>query len=155
MTRSARWRAKGLRRFVEDETGQALVWVVVMLPLFLAVIGLTLDGGLVFGARRELQNVADAAARAGAMQIDVQAYRDSGGQRLVLDPRAAEVVAGQYLASQKADLRAQVEARPEKVVVEVSQTQPTAFLRLFGVESAAVSARAEAVVRHGIERAIR
>ena len=46
--------------------GQAIVWTAVMLPLFLAIVGLAADGGLVFSARRELQNIADSAARAGA-----------------------------------------------------------------------------------------
>ncbi|MDE3075991.1 MAG: pilus assembly protein, partial [Chloroflexota bacterium] len=65
------WRAK--------QPGQALIWTAVMMPLFLSMIGLTIDGGQVFDGRRQLQNLADAAARAGATQIDQQAYRASSG----------------------------------------------------------------------------
>ena len=64
-----RWRPTG------GQAGQAIVWAAVMLPLFLAVVGLAIDGGVVFAARRELQNVADAGARPGAMQVDHGAYR--------------------------------------------------------------------------------
>ena len=44
------------------QSGQAIVWVAVMMPFFLSVVGLAIDGGIVFSARRELQNVADSAA---------------------------------------------------------------------------------------------
>ena len=57
------------------QRGQVIVWVAVMLPFFLAVIGLASDGGLVFEQRRALQALADEAARAGASQLDQAAYR--------------------------------------------------------------------------------
>gem|GEM_PF-5201525 len=69
---------------VGEQSGQLVVWTAVMLPLFLSVIGLAADGGIAFGARRELQNVADSAARAGAMQVDQRVvsgefWGDGGG----------------------------------------------------------------------------
>ena len=54
--------------------GQALPLVAAALPLLVTVVGLALDGGVVFAARRELQNVADAAARAGATEVDPAAF---------------------------------------------------------------------------------
>ena len=69
MRERSRWRAC-FHWLCRGEAGQALVWTAVMLPLFLSVIGLAIDAGTIFDARRELQNVADSAARAGAMQID-------------------------------------------------------------------------------------
>ena len=59
--------------------GSAVVWVAVTLPLFVSLVGLAIDGGVVFDARRELQSVADGAARAGAMQLDETAYRTTAG----------------------------------------------------------------------------
>ncbi len=138
-----------------EDAGQAIVWVAVMLPLFLAIVGLTIDGGIVFSARRELQNVADSAARAGAMQIDQRVYRESAGQQVVLDTGAAQDVALSYVAGQRGALSAGVSVEPRGVIVQVERDVPTSFLRLVGIQSAHVTATAPAQARAGIERANR
>lgn len=134
------------------EAGQALVWVAVMLPLFLSVIGLSIDAGTVFDARRQLQNVADAAARAGAMQIDQNAYRASSGATVALDPAAARQAALQYVGSQGGGFTATVDVAPQRVLVHVSQNVPTSFLRLVGIGTVRISATAPATPRFGIQR---
>lgn len=144
-----------MRAARRGERGQALVFAAVLLPLFIAVVGLAVDGGVVFNARRELQNVADSAARAGAMQIDQRAYRESAGQRIVLDPESARATAAAYLANQRGGLSADVAADPERVVVRVSRDVPTAFLRLVRIDSVRIGAVAPAELRYGIERANR
>jgi Flp pilus assembly protein TadG len=133
------------------EVGQALVFVAVMLPLFLAVVGLVVDGGVVWAARRELQNVADSAARAGAMQIDLRAYRDSSGERVVLDPTSARETAVSYLAGTP-DLSATVQADQQRVVVTVSRDVRLSFLQIVGFDRVRIGAVAPAEVRFGIER---
>jgi Flp pilus assembly protein TadG len=133
------------------EVGQALVWVAVMLPLFLSVIGLSIDAGTLFDARRELQNVADSAARAGAMQIDQSTYRASSGGTVVLDPATARQVAAQYVNSQGAGLAATIDVGPKSVVVQVSRSVPTSFLRLVGIGTVRISATAPATPRFGIQ----
>jgi len=40
--------------FAPANSIEAVIWVAVMLPLFLSAIGLSIDGGVVFAARREL-----------------------------------------------------------------------------------------------------
>jgi uncharacterized membrane protein len=133
------------------EVGQALVWVAVMLPLFLSVIGLSIDAGTLFDTRRELQNVADSAARAGAMQIDQSTYRASSGETVVLDAATAREAAAQYVNSQGAGFAATIDVRPRSVVVQVSRSVPTSFLRLVGIETVRISATAPAVPRFGIQ----
>jgi len=137
------------------KSGQAIVWVAVMMPFFLSVVGLAIDGGIVFSARRELQNVADSAARAGAMQIDQRVYRDSSGATVVLDASAARQVAAEYLASQGSGPAATITAEPQRVVVQVSREVPTGFLRLVGIDTVRISAVALADVRFGINQANR
>lgn len=132
--------------------GQAIVWTAVMLPLFVAIVGLAADGGLVFSARRELQNVADSAARAGAQQIDVRAYRESRGRTVVLDGAAARRITAEYAADQGASRNIRIEVEPSRVQVGLSLDAPTTFLRLVGIETVRVTAAATAEVRHGIER---
>ena len=139
-------------RLLTRERGQVIVWVAVMLPLFLSIIGLTIDGGLVFSARRELQNAADSAARAGAMQVDERAYRESGGERVVLDESSARRVAAEYLGGTGAGLDASVATESQRVVVEVSREVPTSFMRLAGISRVRISATAPAELRYGIEQ---
>jgi Flp pilus assembly protein TadG len=130
--------------------GQALVWTAVMLPLFLSIIGLAVDGGVVFDARRALQNAADSAARAGAMQVDQDTYRASGGQTVVLDPGSARQAAAAYVGDQGESLTGSVSASPQRVVVTVHRQVPTSFLRIVGITTVQISATATAEVEHGI-----
>lgn len=145
------WRRQ-IKRPNTGQSGQIIVWVAVMLPLFLSVIGLAIDGAIVFGQRRELQNVADSAARAGAMQVDEDTYRESSGTNLVLDLGAARQVAAEYLASQAPDLGATIGAEPRRVVVQVRREISTSFLRLVGIDTVEITAGSIAEVRHGIGR---
>ena len=89
---------KLVRRLRDDESGQIIVLVAILMVGLVAVVGLVTDGGLVFSQRRDLQNVADAAALAGAMQIDQDAYRASGA--VALDEPAARQAAEEYLGAE-------------------------------------------------------
>jgi Flp pilus assembly protein TadG len=142
-------------RVTATQRGQMLVWTAVMLPLFLSVVGLSIDGGIVFAARRELQNAADAAARAGAMQIDEALYRESSGATVALDRGRARAVAAEYLSGRGNSLTASITVEPERLVVQVSREVPTGFVRLVGIRSVAIAASASGEVRHGIERGSR
>ena len=68
------------------EDGQILVLTVVVALALLAILGLGADGGLVLARHRELQGVADAAARVGAAQLDEASYRASNGRTALLNP---------------------------------------------------------------------
>lgn len=132
------------------ERAQAVVWLAVMMPLFLSIIGLAIDGGIAFDARRSLQNLADGAARAGATRLDVQALRASNGSSVVLDPGEARQAATAYLAAQAPGVDAAVNASAQQVVVHVSRQVPTAFLRIVGMSAMHITATAPAEVRYGI-----
>ena len=135
--------------FNPRQRGQVLAWVAVMLPFFLAVVGLAIDGGLVFAGKREAQNAADAAARAGAMQVNIAAYRRTNGTWVELDPVQAGDVAWTYLtASGWGD--ANVSASVQSVTVTTRRNVPLGFLRLIGISSAPVSATARAAPYFGI-----
>ena len=125
-TGRARW-ASLPSRVHDGQSGQAIVWTAVMLPLFVCVIGLSIDGGLVFNARLDLQHAADAAARAGAAQIDERAYRESAGAAVALDVTRAQRVTAEALAGRGTELAGTVAAGPQLVVVHVTREVPTSF----------------------------
>src|SRR5260370_15350054 len=78
-------------------TAQALVWLTLALPMFVSIAGLAIDGGMLLASRRQLQSVADGAARAGATRLDLERLRASGGSDVQLDQRLAVQVATTYL----------------------------------------------------------
>jgi Flp pilus assembly protein TadG len=139
-----------LKRFEGDEHGQVMVFVAILMTGLIAVVGLVTDGGIVFSQRRDLQNAADAAALAGAMQIDESAYRSSG--RVVLDERAAREIATQYLQDE-GDLDYSVQVSPTGVEVSVSRQASTSFLRIVGIDGVDINASSSAAPRHGVAQA--
>ncbi len=138
-----------VRRFHGDD-GQVLVMVALMMVGVVSVVGLVSDGGLVFAQRRDLQNVADAAAAAGAMQIDEAVYRSTG--EVVLDEQLARDAAVLYLDAEDG-LDYVVNVLPDRVEVAVSRQATTGFLRVIGIDGIEVSASASAEPRYGVERA--
>ncbi|MBI2765425.1 MAG: hypothetical protein HYX53_05870 [Chloroflexi bacterium] len=132
------------------EEGQALVMVAVMMVGLVSVVGLVSDGGLVFAQRRDLQNAADAAAAAAAMQIDEDAYRATGD--IVLDERWARETAARYLDAEDG-VSYEIATSPESVEVSVTRQASTSFLGLIGIDDVDVSARASAAPRYGVDAA--
>ena len=132
---------------LRDESGQVLPMVTVMALGLLAMVGLVIDAGMMFAAKRYLQATADAATRAGAAVIDEDIYRSSGGRRVVLDETAAEQAALRRLEdAQLVD----VSASSEAVFVRVSRTQPLLLLGLVGMGPLHVEAHSTARPRTGI-----
>ena len=58
------------RRFWREERGAVFILFAILAPVMLGIIGLALDGGRVLTVNNELQDLADAAAIAGARELD-------------------------------------------------------------------------------------
>jgi uncharacterized membrane protein len=128
------------------------------LPVFLSVAGLAIDGGVLLTSRRELQSVADGAARAGATRLDAALLRNSGGSDVELDHVLAIDAARTYISgalsanslSWQSMPDSQVEAGARHVRVAIRGSLRTAFLRIVHIESMPVEASAFADVQFGI-----
>ena len=141
-----------MRRLIARlERGYAMVWTAAMLPFLLIVVGLTVDGGVMFDGQRDLQNIADAAARAGAMQIDQNVYRQTNGASVVLDQNAARDTAAQSVAGE-GGVQGTITADSQRVTVKVERDVPTSFMQVAGIKTVHLTAIAPAEVRYGIER---
>jgi Flp pilus assembly protein TadG len=132
--------------------GQATIFLVMTLPLFLAVGGLALDAGHVYAQRTHLQSIADAAARAGAIQVDEAGLYSRGDGVVRLQPTAAREAA-MYYAMYNGTLAEDVQADEASVYVRMTQDVPTVFLRVVRVNSIQIRAEATARPRYGIDRA--
>jgi hypothetical protein len=137
-------------RFRED-TGAVVPLTAVMLLGLLAVAALVIDGGVLFAERRDLQGLADGAARAGAMAVDKELLRETGDVRL--DPVAARTAAGRYLAAGGFQGEVRIDADTLSVTVDLEESRPTLMMGLLGVRAVSVAAHAVARPRVGIEEA--
>jgi hypothetical protein len=152
VTAGRRWLTAGLFTGPHLMAGEAIAWVAVMMPLFLAIIGLALDGGLVLASRRELLDVADSAARAGVAQVDLQQYRATAGKVVILDPPRAREAAEEVVRLSGVSPMSAIEVQPSRVRVEIGRDVQLGFLRVAGIRTARVKAAAAAEVRYGVEQ---
>ena len=125
-----------------EEQGQTTVFVVGLALIGFAVTGFAIEGTRAFLMRRSLQNAADAAAVAGASQLDERSYYSSGGNRISLAPHQADVAASSSLARRDLEATAVVDASATRVHVVLRTDLPTPFLSLIGIDSVPVAAAA-------------
>jgi Flp pilus assembly protein TadG len=139
------------------ERAQALVFLALALPIFVATAGLAIDGALLLAQRRELQSTVDGAARAGATRVDMQLLRASGGSDVQLDLERARTAGAAYL-DQTLPRTLAWRSRPEwqidvsrtRVRVTVAGRLNTAFLRVVGMDQVPIGATADAAVQYGV-----
>lgn len=74
---------RNIRSKLQDERGQILVLVVLLTTVMLGVVGLAIDSGFHYVARRQLQNAADQATLAAAYELQYGgAYADAASAAL-------------------------------------------------------------------------
>ena len=139
------------RRASED--GQILVLTVVVALALLAILGLVADGGLILARHRELQGIADAAARAGAAQLDEASYRASNGRTATLNPAQAQAAAGRYLRTVRFSGQAKLAAAANQVTIELSEVVRPIVVGSVGIGPIRLAVHAVARPRTGIAQA--
>jgi Flp pilus assembly protein TadG len=135
------------------EDGQILVLTVVVALALLAILGLVADGGLVLARHRELQGVADAAARAGAAQLDEASYRASNGRTATLNPTQAQAAAGRYLRTVRFTGQTDIAATPSQVTIGLSEMVRPIIFSSVGIGPIRLAVHTVARPRTGIAQA--
>ena len=115
------------------EAGQTLPVICLFIVTLLGVAGLVIDFGDAYLQRQDTQNVADAAALAGAAAIPTGTYMTAAQQMAAKNDNAGDGVAVSF-------------NNTDTVTVTVTRAAPTFFLRVFGVSSIPVSATAKATI---------
>lgn len=111
-----------------DDNGSVSLTIAVAMPALVALLGLVVDGGLSLAERQRIALAAEAAARAGANELDVDALHRN---LIRLDPQAATAVAQQQL--QQGGYAGTVSATPDAVTVTVMGRHSMTVLALVGV----------------------
>jgi hypothetical protein len=133
------------RRLREDQNGQVTAFVVILVMAVLLFSGLVLDGGLALAAKVRAIGEAQEAARSGAQEIDLVAYRADGTLRLM--PQQASTAAHNYLTA--AGHTGTVSIVGNTVTVSVRIHQPTQLLGLIGIGSITVTGTGKAQPQRG------
>ena len=134
-----------------EQRGQASVLLIGVLLVGLMFAGLAIDGARMFTARRDLQNVADSAALAGASSLDEARYRASDGLEVRLDPFAARRAVDEVLSSSSlpASVHVDVSVSSDRVDVRIARPVRPLLLGLIGIGPEQIGAHASASPQTG------
>lgn len=137
------------------EAGYVLIVVAVCLPVLIGVLGLAIDVGHLRYMKWRMQAAADAAAVAGASELryppgsrDVQKAAQLDALKNGFDYRTTDI----NVTVNYPPMSGSCHGQPYEnfcVEVIVAQNQPTFFMKIFGVDSTPISARAVGVLWTG------
>lgn len=130
-----------------SDCGTVTAFVVSFAIALLAVGGLVLDGGYLLAARERAYDEADAAARAGAQAIDVDALRSGGPATLSLTDVEQRV--DDYLRASGHE--GAVEVHGDEVTVTITQERSMVLLGAFGVGPVTIEATGTASAVQAVE----
>jgi hypothetical protein len=125
-----------------NDSGQATAFVVVWLLAAMLLSGLVFDCGMAVATKVSAVSIAQAAARAGARELDVTALRTTGVVRL--NPVRAEAAARDWLSRSGLVGTWTVTVNANRVTVTINTAQPTQLLHLAGIDRIPVHASATA-----------
>ena len=126
-----------------NDRGWATLWILGLCVSVLFLGGVSLDLWRAFEVREDLSAMADSAANAGASQIDVAHFRETG--EVILDTTLARAEAGATLAAHqdfgKTDGSPSIVPDGAFLTVELEGEVPLSLLRIFlGGRSVTVNA---------------
>jgi Flp pilus assembly protein TadG len=145
-----------LRRFPRRPSGQVFLLVTVALVVLIGMAALAVDIGNLWTTRRLMQSAADAGAVAGADEIAIggsgsaitAAAKDASSHNGFVDggtrPGTSNTIT---VAVHNPPTSGPFAANSNAVQVDVSQTQPTYFMKVLGWQSVPVSTTAVAVTQ--------
>jgi hypothetical protein len=128
------------------ESGQTMIMVAILLPVMLGVSGLALDVGSLYSHKRRMQSAADAAALAGALEVNRgrQAFATAMAQRESKRNGFENAVDGAAITVHYPPISGDHIGNMRFVEVVVDHAAPTWFMSLFGWDSVDVKSRAVA-----------
>jgi hypothetical protein len=132
---------------VRSDCGTVTAFVVSFAIALLAVGGLVLDGGYLLAARERAYDEADAAARAGAQAIDVDALRSGGPATLSLTDVEQRV--DDYLRASGHE--GVVEVNGDQVTVTITHDRSMVLLGAFGLGPVTIEATGTASAVQAVE----
>jgi hypothetical protein len=132
------------------ERAQGTIWFALVVMALVLMIGVLVDGGLLFATYRRAALLADSAAGAGAGVLDPAALRADPSGPPRLDPARARTVAAAYVTRHQPDAIPSIEATPDRIVVRVTLSVPVIIVHAFGQDVRQVVAQSDAYPVSGL-----
>lgn len=126
---------------LERERGSVTAFTLILIVASLAFAGLVLDAGLAVATKVDTVSSAQACARAGARELDVEALRTRGVVQL--DRGTARTTAQDWL--RRSGHTGTVTVGADTVTVTITTAHRTQLLNLLGIDSIPVSATETAI----------
>jgi hypothetical protein len=123
------------------QAGQALVSVVLSLVVLIGAVGLAIDMGYLRYTKRRMQTAADSAAIAGASELnggDYNAAALNDSKANGFEDGKSGVTVNAFPPTDPSPFA----GKPNYIEVQVQQSAPTFFMRIFGINNATLSATA-------------
>src|SRR5262245_11590890 len=129
---------------LQKQEGFVLIVVALMLIVLVGFLAFAVDIGVLYSARTSAQEVADAAALAGAYTFinDTKSPQPQTASNNAVQVAVTNSSLGQAVAA--GDVNVSVDVPNQRVTVDVQSAQNTYFARALGVQSAAVAVQAVA-----------
>ena len=128
-------------KLFRDQRGQATILTGLCIASLCGFAALSVDVGMLFRAKRVLQNAADAGAIAGAMEVPYNDY-DTAAKAATAQNGITNGVNGATVTVTKA-------STGSKITVSITQSAPTYFMKALSINSMNVSAKASASLGPG------
>ena len=138
------------RRRKVFESGQAAVAFVAIVPALMLLVGLVADTGSFLLVRRRAQVAVDSAALAAATALNENTFMNAN--EVELETGLAQSAASRYAHTNYPGLSVACAVNGTRVTCTGSAKVPTYFMRLVGITSVQVSARADSEFKYGIEQ---
>lgn len=135
--------ARTWRRRLASERGSVALSGLLLAVVLAMLIGVVVDVGQAFLARRELASIADDAALAGSQDVDIPALHEG---RLELNASQARTDALNTIGGY-AKTKGEVSTTNDRVTVTVTRRVNTILLGLVGLRTFTISAHASAAPR--------
>lgn len=136
-------------RLRSQERGAADIFMIMLLGLLIAFAGLAYDMGMVFNARREAVNIAGAAARDAANQVDPDGLYQTGVAHYI-DSEAEAAAAARVATHATAQLiDTDVSPDSDEITVHVQIEHETLLLGIIGFDSFTIVGESSARVQNG------
>lgn len=130
-----------------NDRGSATPMLIILLLTMVLFVGLVADGGAIFAARREAQNSALAAARAGSNQVDTDSLFQ--GDPTLDSVKASAAITSAVIASGHTLVSHSVS--DVDATVTVSKTVPMRFFTILGIDNVTVTEDAKAQLLSALE----
>lgn len=143
-----------LKQFLLDkkESGSVMVITVLLLPLMLVLVGLAVDGGMMYLQYQRVTRTANLGAQAASHAIDENYFAKTN--RIRLDYPRAMAFAQQYAnANSTYNIHVtSVTVRERQVEVTAMTTYKTLFIQIGGAQEVTLHIKGKAYPAYGIDR---